>query len=84
MNDFIVHYFFIFYNAEDSLHTRQFTVTESVFSFWRFGLGFIFHPKRSNHYGGGILLFPDGFDAKDEAEYSFDLHFGIFPGFTSN
>ena len=51
MNDFIVHYFFIFYNAEDSLHTRQFTATEPFFSFWRFGLGFIFHQKRSNHNG---------------------------------
>jgi len=51
MNDFIVHYFFIFYNAEDSLHTRQLTVTEPFFPFWRFGLGFIFYPKRPNYNG---------------------------------
>ena len=80
MNDFIVHYFFIFYNAEDSLHKRQFTITKPFFSFWRFGLGFIFYSKRSNHYGGGILLLPNGFDAEDEIEYSFDLHVGIFSG----
>lgn len=80
MNDFIVHYFFIPYNAEDNLHTRQFTITESFFSFWRFGLGFIFHQKRPSHYGGGILLLPNGFDEEDEIEHSFDLHVGIFPG----
>lgn len=81
MNDFIVHYFFIFYDAEDSLHTRQFTVTEPFFPFWRFGLGIIFYPKRPNHNGGGILLLPDGFDEKNEIEYSFDLHVGVFSRF---
>ncbi len=83
MNDFIVHYFFIFYNAEDSLHTRQLTATEPFFPFWRFGLGFIFHPERPNHYGRGILLLPYGFDAENEIEHSFDLHVGVFSGFIS-
>ena len=79
----IVHYFFKYHNAEDSLHTRQFTTTEPFIPIWRFGLGFIFYPKRSNHNGRGILLFPNGFDEENEIKHSIDLYFRIFLGFVS-
>ena len=77
---FIVHYFFVHNNAEDSLYTRQFTIAEPFFSFWRFGLGFIFRTKRKSHNGRRILFLPDGINEKNEVEYPIDLYFRIFSG----